>query len=386
MLNETVTRPLEALGGPRYRVRVIQGPRWGSSGYYSTEALDQGATVLAKGTKIYLDHPSASEDRDRPERSLRDLVGKIDGPVTREADGIYAVMEVLPHWAEVVSSLASGGGLDMSIRAMAEFHPGEAEGRHGVIIDRFTEFLSVDLVTEAGAGGRVLELIESARTVAEAPVSSDREALQAALAAAYAPGEDEYLWLRDFDPVAGLAWFEQSDRTYQQAFTRSGDAITLAGTPTEVTVRITYHPVGPVDTNPQEAVLPTIDEAEYKRLTETATAFPQLEAELAEARKMIDQINSDRATAEEAAKTARAEAAEARIAASTLPEVAKGRVREAIKADPSADVEAAIKAEADYLAAVAPTKPGLFGASETLPPSGPARTHDAWGHPYTKGA
>ena len=364
MLNETVTRPLEALGGPRYRVRVIQGPRWGSSGYYSTEALDQGATVLTKATKIYLDHPSASEDRDRPERSLRDLVGRIDGPVTREADGIYAVMEVLPHWAEVVSSLASGGDLDMSIRAMAEFHPGEAEGRHGPIIDRFTEFLSVDLVTEAGAGGRVLELIESARTVAEAPVSSDREALQAALAAAYAPGEDEYLRLRDFDPVAGLAWFEQSDRTYQQAFTRSGDAITLAGTPTEVTVRITYHPVGPVDTNPQEAVLPTIDEAEYKRLTEAATNLPQLTQELEEAKRNIDKVNAEKDAALAEAQAARAEKAGALIDAAALPDPAKARLREAIKADPDADVEAAIKAEADYLAAVAPTKPGLFGAIE----------------------
>ena len=139
----------------RYRVRVIEGPRWGSSGYYGPDALDSAADVLAEGTKVFLDHPSATEDRDRPERSLRDLAGRIVGPITRENDGVYAVMKVHPHWSAVVGSLAESGDLDMSIRALAEFHPGEAEGRHGPIIDTITDFLSVDLVTEAGAGGRI---------------------------------------------------------------------------------------------------------------------------------------------------------------------------------------------------------------------------------------
>lgn len=320
-ITETVDATVAAtIGHGRYLIRLIDAGQ-GSSGVYESSVLREAAAsrVWPAGTHMYIDHPSATEDRDRPERTLRDLAGVLaeDARWDPASDALVAEAKIFGAYRPMLDELA--GDIGVSIRALAE------QDRAGNVT-RIVEGLSVDFVTRAGRGGKVLQILESARQQRDSEITQIVE-----------------------------AGFQIS-------------------------------PVGPVDTNPQEAVLPTIDEAEYKRLTETATAFPQLEAELAEARKMIDQINSDKATAEEAAKAARAEAAEARIAASTLPEVAKNRVREAIKDDPSADVEAAIKAEADYLAAVAPTKPGLFGASETLPPSGPARTHDAWGHPYTKGA
>ena len=371
VVTETGPSPSTTQPGGRRRVRVIQGPRWGSSGYYTNEALDSAARVLAPGVKIYLDHPGRTEERDRPERSLRDLVGKIAGPITREADGVYAVMETLPHWAEIVESLASDGDLDMSIRAIASTSPGEAEGKRGLIIGEFAEFLSVDLVTEAGAGGRVMELIESA--LAETPTRDTREQLATALTAAYQAD----VWVIDFDPDTGLVWFEgDGDRIWQHAFTES--PLALTGSPVEVTRHITYRPIN------QEASVPTIDDAEYKRLTETAAKATQLETDLAEARQAAEKAKQEAADALKEAAAARAQEAEALIAASTLPAPAKDRIRETVKNTPDSDVAALIAAEADYLSKVTPTRPASFGGDMEASTATPTRS--PWGRETRKDA
>lgn len=152
--------------GTKWRARIIASNVWGSSGYYSSAMLSEATTerVFSAGTPIYLDHPGVEEKHDRPERSVRDLAGKLDSDAVAEADGLYANITIYPHWAEVVEALAPDIGL--SIRASAEVEEGEAEGRKGTIVKRLVEADSVDLVTKAGAGGRVISLIESARTAA----------------------------------------------------------------------------------------------------------------------------------------------------------------------------------------------------------------------------
>ena len=64
--------------GRRYRARLIEGDRWGSSGWYGSEMLTRdGPLVWPVCTQVYMDHPGATEQHDRPERSVRDLAGKI---------------------------------------------------------------------------------------------------------------------------------------------------------------------------------------------------------------------------------------------------------------------------------------------------------------------
>ena len=50
-------------------------PGWGSSGYYSAEALQQAVAdrVWPRQTQMYIDHPTAEEQHTRPERSLQTL-------------------------------------------------------------------------------------------------------------------------------------------------------------------------------------------------------------------------------------------------------------------------------------------------------------------------
>ena len=51
----------------------IVGPGWGSSGYYSEKMLERDAHNYTTGTQMFIDHPTASEEIERPERSNRDL-------------------------------------------------------------------------------------------------------------------------------------------------------------------------------------------------------------------------------------------------------------------------------------------------------------------------
>ena len=149
------------------RLKIIQ-PGWGSSGYYSADLLKRdGPKAFPRGTQMYMDHPTESESRERPERSVRDLAGVIDStPVYEEkgpaGPGLYADAKVLPDYAPAIEQLSEHIGV--SIRGHGSFEPGSAEGRKGPIIKKLTSSESVDFVTKAGAGGKVLPLLESIRT------------------------------------------------------------------------------------------------------------------------------------------------------------------------------------------------------------------------------
>lgn len=149
-------------GRRRYRARLIEGDRWGSSGYYPREVLERdGPGVWPAGTPMFLDHPSASEAADRPERSVRDLAGRIVSTPRYDSDGLYAEVEIYPHQQPVVDALADDVGL--SIRAQGTAEQGEAAGRTGPIVTKLVHGHSVDFVTVPGAGGRLVEVLESLR-------------------------------------------------------------------------------------------------------------------------------------------------------------------------------------------------------------------------------
>lgn len=174
-------------------VRII-APGWGSSGYWSEDVLRRdGARAFPKGTHMYVDHPTATEEVDRPERSLRDLAAVqvsdarwLEEGEHAEAPGLFGEYRVFPSWHAFVEEAAPSIGV--SLRALGEGHVGVREGREGLVVDEIVEGLSVDLVTHAGAGGKVLQLAESARRLREIALAEDidsvrarEEALQAAI-------------------------------------------------------------------------------------------------------------------------------------------------------------------------------------------------------------
>jgi len=160
--------------GRREAVLIEAG--WGSSGYYPEEVLGEfGPTAWPIDTHMHLDHPSLREDIDRPEGSVKDLIGVV--ATTPRMAGIQLVSEakVFKHWQPVVDELAPHIGI--SVIAPGVFEHGDAGGKHGPIVKEIhhSEINRVDLVTVAGAGGKLGTLIESAQAAADGATYDDIE-------------------------------------------------------------------------------------------------------------------------------------------------------------------------------------------------------------------
>jgi len=323
---------------------------WGSSGYYSAEALKQAATdrIFPAGTHMYLDHPTASENWERPERSVKDLAAVLETDATwdESQQGLVAEARVFAAWRQAIADLAESIGV--SIRASAEVEPGTAEGRNGILITALHEGISADFVTHAGRGGKILQVIESARAtgraisrgVAEATANDRRSELDALVKAAWS-GEQQWAWIRDFDDET--VWYEvetpDSAGLFQQGYTTTDDAAdALTGDPVPVRVQVQYVPVtagdpdggtqttvtsaDEADNEPSQAVRSEestattseedtmakiqIEESELSTLRADAGRATTLESELAEARR-------ERAAAEEALRRSVEEADAAKV-------------------------------------------------------------------------
>lgn len=237
LLKETAT--LNPKAGGRAKIGIIT-PGTGSSGTYPKETIEAAGRdkVFGQGLHMYLDHATEAQEWERPEGSLRDLVGVLteDAYWDDEAGGLVAEAKIFSHWKPIISEMAEDIGV--SIRASGEVS--EASGQR--VVTKLTEARSVDFVTRAGRGGRVLELMESAR-FNEATAEEIRRLLQDAIKHAHG-AESAYVWLRDYDE--SHVWFDldtdDSNKTLEQAYTIDGVNVALTGTATEVVPTTTFVP------------------------------------------------------------------------------------------------------------------------------------------------
>ena len=292
---------------------VIASPGWGSSGWYGPKVLENAATakVFGKDLHLYMDHPSESEQHDRPERSVRDLVAVLDSDARwNPQQGLMAEAKIFKPYRDLFRDEDFVKAIGVSLRAYADTTVGEAEGRKGTIITELLAAESVDFVTKAGRGGMVLSALESARTRVDEATSNDtREALNAALRAAYG-AEDVWLWPRDFDDTT--VWFTREDADsstiYQQGYALADDgtAVLADGDPIEVRARTEYVPVAATtESSPtsvpapagqpitqeskEDTIMPEISEAQLANLTEAAGRVPTLESEREQAIRERDE-------------------------------------------------------------------------------------------------
>lgn len=171
VLRETTAKAKATESKGIWRVKVIEGDVHGSSGYYPASVLERdGGRAFPSGTHVYLDHPTWEEEWERPERSVRDLVGALTEDAHYEDDpeegkGLYAKVEFREAVREDVEFYAKHAG--MSIRAIGISEESPTTGE--MIVTELVEGLSVDIVTHAGAGGKLVTMAESARKGSEAP-------------------------------------------------------------------------------------------------------------------------------------------------------------------------------------------------------------------------
>ena len=301
-------------------------PGWGSSGYYSAEALQQAVAdrVWPSRTQMYIDHPTAEEQHVRPERSLQTLAAVLveDAYWNSQESAVQAKARVFPRWREDLTEMAETDTVGVSIYTMAESEPGEAEGRQGMIVKRLVADPrnTVDYVTQPGRGGRVSAVLEAAR---EATHNDLREKLRTALQRGYATQDGDYVWVLDSDDEN--VWFELeangASRTYQQSYSQNGENVLLTDSPVEVARKVIWEPVAPeTDEEASEAndknspsepaggaqgkesavADITINEEELTQLRESSSRAAELE-------KQLDELKQERAAEAAQARSTRAE-------------------------------------------------------------------------------
>ena len=146
----------ESLGEGKYRIRIIV-PGQGSSGIYTAENLAESAHLFKAGTEMFIDHPTESEEWERPERSIRDYAGVFLEDATVGEDGaLYTVCKVFSGVNDIIRDKWEHIGV--SINAWCN----EPIAETGVV-PVFAGVRSVDFVTAPGAGGAVIDLLESKR-------------------------------------------------------------------------------------------------------------------------------------------------------------------------------------------------------------------------------
>jgi polyhydroxyalkanoate synthesis regulator phasin len=307
----TLGKVTEAKSDGSYKIQVIT-PGQGASGYYSAEVLEAAAKakVWGKGTKVFFDHPTATEDEERPARSVKDLAAVLTEDATWDGSALVARIKPTGGLGKtVLENDTFRQAVGVSVRASAEGDVGEVAGKQCWIVSEIFPgtFNSVDLVTYAGRGGMILE---SAREEAEADkptrtIELTREAALKQLREARNVGQ----WMESrihlgftqvADEMFGDGKLTREERIAMSsgigaalaAFTASVEASApqlyardlwaepeaLTAVAEAATPIVPVHPAGSHPT--KEHIMPEIEEARMRELEEAHGRVPTLEAKV----------------------------------------------------------------------------------------------------------
>lgn len=165
----TTTSVLKPIKGTRkWLVRLIAEGA-GSTGVYTKEALQGSfAEAFPVGTHMYIDHATEVESYERPEGTLTKLAAVIaETPYWRDdpEPGMYATIEVVEQWAPFIEQVADIIGVSIHCGATLVQDDDIVTAGEPLppVIDSFipSPVNSVDFVTVPGAGGRLVEALES---------------------------------------------------------------------------------------------------------------------------------------------------------------------------------------------------------------------------------
>jgi hypothetical protein len=191
----------DGIGPFRFKTALIQEGmgNFRDRFFYTRECLESAIAVF-EGRKCFADHPSRAEESDRPERSVRDIIGHFENVHLEETDDgtamLVADLILLPdspfEWARSLVRHAVDYGkrypgqefVGLSINASGDAQPMEIKSvmqdsdlpdsvkpklakavEMGVgelrVVKKITEATSVDLVTEPGAKGKIISYLEA---------------------------------------------------------------------------------------------------------------------------------------------------------------------------------------------------------------------------------
>lgn len=125
--------------------------------YYPADTLKQAAAVF-EGTRAYVNHPRRSDEKELPERDVRDIVGYYenvkaadDGRLRGDFRVVGAARDWL--WPLITETPRKPDLVELSINALGNTRLGEVEGRKSIVVESIVGANSVDVVTTGAAGG-----------------------------------------------------------------------------------------------------------------------------------------------------------------------------------------------------------------------------------------
>ncbi len=303
--------------GPGRILLTLISPGKGSSGDYTPEVLATAAAERAfpRGTLGMIDHDTPTEAMERPEGSLRNLAIVLEEDAYIGAGGaLQAEAKVASAWRDLVDDFHEHIGA--SIYASADISVNESGEK---IVERIipNPFNRTDLVTVAGRGGKIEQVLEAAKViesrsiVQEAMAEDVRMWLSATVRDVHA-NENTWAYLQDYDET--YVYFDTQGKTYRQQYSLTGVNVTLSGDPIEVRRRVEYDPVilsaqpAGVIENKEDATVATtqIEESELTQLRESAGRVTALETELAAEKEARATEAQERATEAKAHRLAEA--------------------------------------------------------------------------------
>ena len=146
---------------------LVPGFNYGESRYYSEKAVSDAAEIF-NGAKMFSDHATEAQEEAMPERSIQDWVATLHETKMSESGNAVGVAHINAGWLkEKIANLYEQGDLQhlgTSINCLGQGTKQTIEGKKTMLIEGLSKgtFGSVDFVTEAGAGGQA-GLRESAR-------------------------------------------------------------------------------------------------------------------------------------------------------------------------------------------------------------------------------
>lgn len=224
-------------------VILEEGPgNRGRNCYYGPEALISGVPIF-QGCQVYADHPSSSEQEDLPERSVRDLIGRIkecwierDETGKNQLRGILKVNDGKPFdWAvglikESIKAKKEGFPpiAQVSIHADGDINKRIIEGKEYNYVTKIKSAVSVDVVTKGGIkNSGFVEFMENAlggNKKMAGKMNNQRETefrrIQAKLAESMTNDEAKFLesYLQEVDANSNVGADEDDEETEPEIF------------------------------------------------------------------------------------------------------------------------------------------------------------------------
>lgn len=176
--SSAITKNIDEVDGSVWEICVLKAGLSKNKTYYPIETL-QAALPLFDNVRVHADHPTPTEERERPIRSVRTLLGYLKEPrlVDSEIRAKFHVVDeefkkkLLNMWEQKALDLI---GFSVNLSVLPPVME-RVNGDYRFRVDKIVAVKYVDAVTEPAAGGRLIAVLESAMPAPTEITAESRE-------------------------------------------------------------------------------------------------------------------------------------------------------------------------------------------------------------------